>query len=77
MEEKEIDKSKQKEIKKILQEGEQQSILKRRQKVDYTKYRRHGVYNRKFARNWLKKQMGNNKIRNAWHQLKKEGKIGA
>lgn len=59
---------------KILQEGENGIPLKR--KTDYTKFKRHGVYNRKFARNWLKKQMGTNKIKNAWHQLKREGKIG-
>lgn len=64
-----------KEQAQILQEGETGRSI--RKKVDYTKFRHHGVYNRKFARNWLKKQMGSNKIKGAWHQLKMEGKIGA
>ena len=58
----------------ILKERKNGIPLKR--KTDYTKFRHHGVYNRKIARNWLKKQMGTNKIKNTWHQLKKEGKIG-
>lgn len=33
------------------------------------------VYNRKILRNMLKKYLGTNKIRNAWHQFKAEGRI--
>ncbi len=44
-------------------------------KTDYTKYKRKGVYNRKILRNMLKHSMKTNKIREAWHALRKEGKI--
>lgn len=46
-----------------------------KQKVDYTKYKRKGIYYRKILRNMLKKRIGSNKIRNVWHQLKAEGRI--
>lgn len=44
-------------------------------KVDYTKYKYHRVYNRKILRNIIKRQLGTNKIRNAWHQLRAEGRV--
>lgn len=46
-----------------------------KQKVDYTKYRRKGVYCRKILRQMLKKRIGSNKIRGVWHQLRAEGRI--
>ena len=36
---------------------------------------RRAIYNRKILRNMLKKQVGSNKIRQAWHALRKEGRI--
>lgn len=33
------------------------------------------VYIRKVMRNKLKKAMGTNKIKNAWHKLRAEGRI--
>ncbi len=46
-------------------------------KVDYTKYKRtyRRVYNRKILRNIIKHQLKTNKIRNAWHQLRAEGRV--
>lgn len=46
-----------------------------KQKVDYTKYKRKGVYCRKILRQILKKRIGSNKIRGVWHQLRAEGRI--
>lgn len=46
-----------------------------KQKVDYTKYKRKGVYCRKILRQMLKKRIGSNKIRGVWHQLRAEGRI--
>ena len=36
---------------------------------------RRAIYNRKILRNMLKKQVGSNKIRQAWHVLRAEGRI--
>ena len=47
----------------------------KRQKIDYTKYKRKGVYCRKILRQMLKKRLGSNKIRGAWHKLRAEGRI--
>lgn len=47
----------------------------KRQKIDYTKYKRKGVYCRKILRQMLKKRIGSNKIRGVWHQLRAEGRI--
>ena len=44
-------------------------------KVDYTKYKYHRVYNRKILRSIIKHQLGTNKIRNAWHKLRAEGRV--
>lgn len=49
--------------------------VNKRQKVDYTKYKRKGVYCRKILRQMLKKRLGSNKIRGAWHKLRAEGRI--
>lgn len=49
--------------------------VNKRQKVDYTKYKRKGVYCRKILRQMLKKKIGSNKIRGVWHQLRAEGRI--
>lgn len=35
----------------------------------------HKVYNRKILRNMVKKAVGNNKIKYAWHQLRAEGRV--
>lgn len=57
---------------KIIEEAEK---VNKRQKVDYTKYKRKGVYCRKILRQMLKKKLGSNKIRGAWHRLRAEGRI--
>lgn len=57
---------------KLIKEGEK---VNKRQKVDYTKYKRKGVYCRKILRQMLKKRLGSNKIRGAWHKLRAEGRI--
>lgn len=43
--------------------------------TDYTEFKKKGVYNRKILRSILKYQLKTNKIRNAWHQLRAEGRI--
>ncbi len=58
---------------KILEEGENGIPIKR--KTDYTKFAPRRVYNRKILRNIIKRQLGTNKIRNAWHQLRAEGRV--
>lgn len=73
MEEKTLDKNNKKELKKLLEEGENGVPLKR--KTDYTKFAPRRVYNRKILRNIIKRQLGTNKIRNAWHQLRAEGRV--
>lgn len=73
MEEKHIDKNDKKELKRLLQEGENGIPIRR--KTDYTKFAPRRVYNRKILRNIIKRQLGTNKIRNAWHQLRAEGRI--
>lgn len=73
MEEKQISKKDKKELSKLLEPGENGRPV--RQKVDYTKFRRRGVYNRKILRSMLKHRLGSNKIRNAWHQLRAEGRV--
>lgn len=73
MEEKTLDKNNKKELKKLLEEGENGISLKR--KTDYTKFAPRRVYNRKILRNIIKRQLGTNKIRNAWHQLRAEGRV--
>lgn len=42
-----------------------------RKNIDYMKYAKktRKVYNRKILRNMLKKQVGSNKIQQAWHYL--------
>ena len=57
---------------KIIEVG---SRANGKQKVDYTKYKRKGVYCRKILRQMLKKKIGSNKIRGIWHQLRAEGRI--
>ena len=57
---------------KLIKEVEK---VNKRQKVDYTKYKRKGVYCRKILRQMLKKRLGSNKIRGVWHQLRAEGRI--
>lgn len=57
---------------KLIKEAEK---VNKRQKVDYTKYKRKGVYCRKILRQMLKKKIGSNKIRGAWHRLRAEGRI--
>lgn len=57
---------------KIIEVG---SRANGKQKVDYTKYKRKGVYCRKILRQMLKKKIGSNKIRGVWHQLRAEGRI--
>ena len=57
---------------KLIKETEK---VNKRQKVDYTKYKRKGVYCRKILRQMLKKRLGSNKIRGAWHKLRAEGRI--
>ena len=57
---------------KLVKETEK---VNKRQKVDYTKYKRKGVYCRKILRQMLKKRLGSNKIRGAWHKLRAEGRI--
>lgn len=57
---------------KLIKEVEK---VNKRQKVDYTKYKRKGVYCRKILRQMLKKRLGSNKIRGAWHRLRAEGRI--
>ena len=57
---------------KLIKEAEK---VNKRQKVDYTKYKRKGVYCRKILRQMLKKRLGSNKIRGAWHRLRAEGRI--
>ena len=57
---------------KLIKEAEK---INKRQKVDYTKYKRKGVYCRKILRQILKKRLGSNKIRGIWHQLRAEGRI--
>ena len=57
---------------KLIKETEKAN---KRQKVDYTKYKRKGVYCRKILRQMLKKKIGSNKIRGVWHQLRAEGRI--
>ena len=73
MEEKHIDKNDKKELKRLLQEGENGIPIRR--KTDYTKFAPRRVYNRKILRNIIKRQLGTNKIRNAWHQLRAEGRV--
>lgn len=74
MQEREIDKEKSKELAEILKDGETGRPVIRK-KVDYTKYAYRRVYNRKILRNIVKRAVGSNKIRNAWHQLRAEGRI--
>lgn len=62
----------QKDNSKLIKEAEK---VNKRQKVDYTKYKRKGVYCRKILRQMLKKRLGSNKIRGAWHKLRAEGRI--
>ena len=57
---------------KLIKETEK---VNKRQKVDYTKYKRKGVYCRKILRQMLKKRLGSNKIKGAWHKLRAEGRI--
>lgn len=57
---------------KLIKEVEK---VNKRQKVDYTKYKRKGVYCRKILRQMLKKRLGSNKIRGVWHKLRAEGRI--
>ena len=57
---------------KLIKETEK---VNKRQKVDYTKYKRKGVYCRKILRQMLKKKLGSNKIKGAWHKLRAEGRI--
>ena len=57
---------------KLIKEVEK---VNKRQKIDYTKYKRKGVYCRKILRQMLKKRLGSNKIRGAWHKLRAEGRI--
>ena len=57
---------------KLIKETEK---VNKRQKVDYTKYKRKGVYCRKILRQMLKKKLGSNKIRGAWHRLRAERRI--
>lgn len=57
---------------KLIKEAEK---VNKRQKVDYTKYKRKGVYCRKILRQMLKKKLGSNKIRGAWHRLRAKGRI--
>lgn len=57
---------------KIIEVG---SRANGKQKIDYTKYKRKGVYCRKILRNMLKKRLGSNKIRGIWHKLRAEGRI--
>lgn len=57
---------------KLIKEAEK---VNKRQKVDYTNYKRKGVYCRKILRQMLKKRLGSNKIRGAWHKLRAEGRI--
>lgn len=57
---------------KLIKEAEK---VNKRQKVDYTKYKRKGVYCRKILRQMLKKRLGSNKIRGVWLQLRAEGRI--
>ena len=57
---------------KLIKEAEK---VNKRQKVDYTKYKRKGVYCRKILRQMLKKRLGSNKIRGIWHKLRAEGRI--
>lgn len=57
---------------KLIKETEK---VNKRQKIDYTKYKRKGVYCRKILRQMLKKRLGSNKIRGAWHKLRAEGRI--
>ena len=57
---------------KLIKEAEK---VNKRQKVDYTKYKRKGVYCRKILRQMLKKKLGSNKIRGAWHRLRAERRI--
>lgn len=57
---------------KLIKEAEK---INKRQKVNYTKYKRKGVYCRKILRQMLKKKLGSNKIRGAWHRLRAEGRI--
>lgn len=66
-----------KRAKQVLKEGEDgQPIMNPvRKKVDYTKFAPRRVYNRKILRNIIKRQLGTNKIRNAWHQLRAEGRV--
>lgn len=73
MEEKHISKNDKKELKRLLQEGENGIPIRR--KTDYTKFAPRRVYNRKILRNIIKRQLGTNKIRNAWHQLRAEGRV--
>lgn len=74
MEEKRINNEEHKEeLKQLLQKGENGIPIKR--KIDYTKFAPRKVYNRKILRNILKRTLGTNKIRNAWHQLRAEGRI--
>lgn len=73
MEEKHIDKNDKKELKRLLEEGENGIPIRR--KTDYTKFAPRRVYNRKILRNIIKRQLGTNKIRNAWHQLRAEGRV--
>lgn len=57
---------------KIIEVG---SRANGKQKIDYTKYKRKRVYCRKILRQMLKKRLGSNKIRGAWHKLRAEGRI--
>ena len=57
---------------KLIKEAEK---VNKKQKVDYTKYKRKGVYCRKILRQMLKKRLGSNKIRGVWHELRAEGRI--
>ena len=57
---------------KLIKETEK---VNKRQKVDYTKYKRKDVYCRKILRQMLKKRLGSNKIRGVWHELRAEGRI--
>ena len=57
---------------KLIKEAEK---VNKRQKVDYTKYKRKGVYCRKILRQMLKKRLGSNRIRGVWHKLRAEGRI--
>lgn len=57
---------------KLIKEAEK---VNKKQKVNYTKYKRKGVYCRKILRQMLKKRLGSNKIRGVWHKLRAEGRI--